>query len=342
MRTRLGSRLVLCLVVSAASLRAPVVSAQDDEPNDTAAAAATVALALGDSLSIAGSLGPSGADLDYYAIPMTERQILIATTKPTDGAFDIPDTVLVVYDTDGTTMIVSNDDAGSDFPAGGELGSTIRFRAAAAGTYYLSVTGCCGSAVGGYELLLGLTIEIAEATLDTDPANDGAAGADDLGIDGGGAVLHVATLEDRAQPPGDVDMYSVSLGAGDTLIAATVPFGGELDLPDTEIGVFDGVTWLVINDDGGDDFPAGEEVGSVVRFKAPSAGVYYLAISGFPDGGDDDALNGGHTEIGDYAFVASVVIPPGTPEIPTLSLTGLGALALLIGLAGWIVAGRRG
>ncbi len=107
MRTRLGSRLVLCLVASvAASLCTPVAFAQDDEPNNTAATASPVALALGDSLSIAGSLDPSGTDFDYYAIAMTERQILIATTKPDGGLFDIPDTQIRVVDIDGTTEIV--------------------------------------------------------------------------------------------------------------------------------------------------------------------------------------------------------------------------------------------
>ena len=340
MRTRLRSspphpnrgwaRLVLCLVASlAAALHAPPAIAQDDEPNNTPATASPVTLALGDALSIAGSLDESGTDFDYYAIAMTERQILIATTKPEGGVFDIPDTQIRVLDTDGTTEFVENDDAGNDFPEGNEYGSTIRFRAPAAGTYYLVVTGCCDQAdhgeSGGYELLVGLTIEITEPTLDTDPANDGAAGADDLGIDGGGAVLHVATLEDRAEPPGDVDMYSVSLGGGDTLIATTVPFGGVLDVPDTEMAVFDGVTWFVINDDAGERLPRGRRAGSTVRFKAPSTGVYYLVISGFPDG-DDDALDGDHTETGDYAVVASVVLTQEAPEIPTLSQTGLGAL----------------
>ena len=127
--------------------------------------------------------------------------------------FDLPDTQILVVDTDGTTEIFNSDDAGDDFPEGNEYGSTIRFRAEVAGTYYLVVTGCCSQAdhgeSGSYELLLGLTIEIAEPTLDTDPANDGTAGADDLGISGGGSVLHVAALEDRAEPPGDVDMYRV-------------------------------------------------------------------------------------------------------------------------------------
>ena len=356
MRTRLGSspphpnrgwaRLVLCLVASvAASLWAPVAFAQDDEPNNSAATASAVTLALGDSLSIAGALDSSGTDFDFYSVPMTERQILIATTKPEGGLFDLPDTQIVVVDTDGTTEIVDSDDAGDDFPEGSEYGSTIRFRAPVAGTYYLVVTGCCSQAdhgeIGDYELLVGLTIEIEEPTLDTDPANDGTAGADDLGIDGGGSVLHVAALEDRAEPPGDVDMYRVSLSAGHTLIATTAPFGGDFEIPDTQMAVFDGTTWFVINDDAGEDEPQGEELGSTVRFKAPSTGVYYLVISGFDDG-SDDVLDGEHTETGDYAFVASVVVSQEAPAIPTLSQTGLAALVLLIAVAGWVVARRRG
>ena len=287
MRTRVRSRLVLCLVASiAAALHSSVAVAQDDEPNNTPATASPVVLGLGDALSIAGSLDQSGTDFDYYAIAMTERQILIATTKPEGGVFDIPDTQILVVDTDGTTQLVDNDDGGTDFPQGSGLGSTLRFRAPLAGTYYLVVAGCCDAAnhgeSGGYELLVGLTIEIAESTLDTDPANDGTAGADDLGISGGGAILHVATLETRAQPPGDVDMYSVSLSGGDTLIATTVPFEGTLDDPDTMMSVFDGTEWFLFDDDSGSDFPENDERGSTIRFRAPELGHLLPGHLGLP------------------------------------------------------------
>jgi hypothetical protein len=345
MRTRLRSRLVVCLVAFvAAPLLASFALAQDVEPNDSSATASAVTLALGGSLSIDGNLDASGTDFDYYAIAMTERQILIATTKPVGGLFDDPDTQLLVYDTDGTTLIVDNDDAGTDFPEGSEYGSTIRFRAPQAGTYYLVVGGCCDDPshgeTGDYELMLGLTIEVAAKTVDTDPANNATGGADDLGISGIGTVLHVAELAPNAGGPGDVDMYRVALGLGDTLIATTAPFGGVLDVPDTQMGVFDGSTWFTIDDDAGDDEPEGEELGSTVRFKAPSPGDYFLVISGFDDA-DDGALDGDHTEAGTYAFVASVDSSLEAPEIPTLSQTGLGALVLLIVVAGWVVARRR-
>jgi hypothetical protein len=344
MRTRLRSRLVVCLVASiAASLLAPLAFAQDVEPNDSAATASAVTLALGGSFSIEGDLAASGNDFDYYAISLAERQILIATTKPVGGLFDDPDTQLLLYDTDGTTPIVDNDDGGTDFPQGNEYGSTLRFRAPQAGTYYLAVTGCCDDPThgetGDYELLLGSTIEIAAKTVDTDPANNATGGADDLGISGG-TVLHVAELVANGSGPGDVDIYSVSLGAGDTLIATTAPFGGDFDIPDTQMGVFDGSTWFTIDDDAGDDAPQGEELGSTVRFRAPSAGTYFLVISGFDDS-DDGVLDGDHGETGTYAFVASVVSSLEAPQIPTLSQTGLAALALLIAVAGWMVARRR-
>jgi hypothetical protein len=344
MRTRVRSRLVLCLVASVAISLCLPLHAQDSEPNDSAGSASPLALALGDSRSVEGSLDPSGEDFDYYAVAMTERQILVATTKPSGGVFDDPDTQLLLFDTDGTTQLLDDDDAGDDFPEGSEYGSTIRFRAPAAGTYYVVVTGCCDQAshgeVGGYELLVGLTIEISAETVDTDPANNAPAGADDLGISGAGTVLHVAALVDNEGGLGDVDMYEVVLGAGDTLIATTVPFGGDFEIPDTQMGVYDGTTWFVINDDAGTDLPTGDLLGSTVRFEAPSPGVYYLVISGFDDAGDD-ALDGDHGEIGDYAFVASVVNPLQAPEIPTLSQTGLAALVLLIAAAGWVVARRR-
>jgi hypothetical protein len=345
MRTRLRSRVGVCLVPAVlASLSGPAAFAQESEPNDSAATASAVSLGLGGSLSIAGSLAPTGTDFDYYAISLAERQILVATTKPEGGLLDIPDTQILLYDTDGTTQIVANDDAGTDFPDGNDFGSTVRFRAPLAGTYYLVVAGCCDTPthddVGSYELLLGSTIEIAAKTLDTDPSNDGTAGADGLGIGGGGSILHVAELVLDEGGPGDVDMYRVTLALDDTLTATTVPLGGILDVPDTQMGVFDGTTWFTIDDDGGDDSPAGDELGSTVRFRAPASGDYFLVISGFDDD-SDGALDGDHEETGTYAFVASVVTSAQAPEIPTLSPTALGLLVLLISGAGWVVARRR-
>jgi hypothetical protein len=328
---------VVWLLLSAAPWLA---LAQDAEPtNDTFSGAASLAVAEGEALVVRGSL--TAADDDYFSVALTERQVLQVMATPLINDFSIPDTYAVLFDTDGTTEIETSDDAGDDFPEGDEYGFLFRFRAPAAGTYYFAVTGCCALANhtedGPYALTVSVTIETAAPDLDTDPGNDTPAGADDLVLEAGDATLVIGEL--IAGTPGDVDFYAVELNAGEILSVFTTPLGGTFDDPDLELGVFelDG-TAFVINDDAGDDVPEGSELGSGVRFRAPTTGTYYVGVSAHNDE-DDDIFNGGHTDSGAYALTVSR-LNIQVLAVPAASTLALVALGLLLAGAGWLAVGR--
>ncbi len=106
----------------------------------------------------------------------------------------------------------------------------------------------------------------------------------------------------------DVDFLGLGpLIAGDVITAVTTPLeDGFFRVPDTILGVFNAAgVRLAFNDDAGPGF------GSAIRFLVPSAGDYFLAVSGFGDSG----FQGLHDEEGRYAFTVSLVpIPiPNTP-----------------------------
>lgn len=108
------------------------------EPNDTAAAANAMPCAT-DAYYASGSINPA-TDADFYAIPATAGQTLVFQTfmtadqsGPSGCSYaDASDTYIRFYDTDGVTLLASNDD--SDYYC-----SYLTYTVPATGTYYLSV-----------------------------------------------------------------------------------------------------------------------------------------------------------------------------------------------------------
>lgn len=351
MSVRTALRVALVLPVL---LWSTAVIGQDADPgNDTSAGALDSGLTAGSVVFIDGRL-VSGTDVDYYAVTMQGREVLIASTLPVGGTFDVPDTEIYLLDTDGSTVLVSDDDDGAhEAPGSGEqYGSTLRYRAPTSGTYYLVVTGCCSfgehGEVGSYRLLAAMVNEIATPSGDTDPANDTDAGADDLGILAPGAAFRVGELASFGArgASGDVDYYAVELSVGDQLVAATAPLDGlpsDFDDPNTELGVYDpNGFFAVLDDDSGTDQPSGSELGSVVRFRAQQDGVHYVVVSGDPDENSRglDDLDGDHTEVGRYLLAVGVQSDISVLEVPTMGMIGLTALVALLGLCGVLISRR--
>lgn len=87
--------------------------------------------------------------------------------------------------------------------------------------------------------------------------------------------------------PNDVDYWGVALTAGQTLLVITTPLDNLPNgyaVPDTIVDIrSSGDAVYISNDDAGRDFPAGLLRGSVVRFRAPSSGTYYIRVSGYND-----------------------------------------------------------
>ncbi len=109
-----------------------------------------------------------GGDVDFYSVFMNAGDILSAFTTPfagLPGDLGLPDTLLGVFDSSGT-LIAFNDDAGSDFLAGGApsaRGSAIRYLATTPGLYHIAVTGLGDDGFAGAHLeggLYGLTASL--------------------------------------------------------------------------------------------------------------------------------------------------------------------------------------
>jgi hypothetical protein len=147
---------------------------RDSAGNDRLAGADSLALA--GSVVGVGELDGRGGDIDFFRLELQQGQVLNAMTAPLEdlaGGFDTPDTILGLFDADGT-LLLSNDDAGdrlssrsSDSPAGGLFGSALRTLIRYDGTYYLGVTGYgdeqftgAHGQLGRYGLLVGAVPEV--------------------------------------------------------------------------------------------------------------------------------------------------------------------------------------
>ena len=125
--------------------------------NDGPATAIMLGLNLGGP-KIGTAVIASGTDVDYFGVEMKRGQILAAVTTPCEGFpndLSTPDTVLDLIGTNGATVLVSNDDAGTD-QLGNNRGSAVRYRATKDGRYFLRVKGFNASAIGRYALTAAL------------------------------------------------------------------------------------------------------------------------------------------------------------------------------------------
>jgi len=113
---------------------------------------------------------------------------------------------------------------------------------------------------------------------------------------------------------GDVDFLGLgALLAGDAITVVTTPLeDGAFGVPDTILGVFDSAgVRLAFNDD--DD--AGG-FASTIRFRVPSAGDYFVGVSGF----GDNLFEGLHDKQGAYVFLVSLD-PDTSAPTPTPTAT---------------------
>jgi len=154
------SRVLAALVVLIFTSQAGAVLTDEEPANDTIPAPMMI-FKTGDFTTAAGELVLDAGDIDFLGIAAlsTGDVVTVTTTPLDDAAFEIPDTIVGVFDdstTDPTTMILcrGNDTAnnGLDNCPGGDCpgyGSLCRYLITAPGDYYVGVTGFRPMTPGG-------------------------------------------------------------------------------------------------------------------------------------------------------------------------------------------------
>jgi hypothetical protein len=166
----------------------------------------------------------------------------------------LTDTTLSLYDTDGTTELVFNDDGGAG------LASLVNWQAPATGVYFLSVQAFSVTQTGTYQLI---------------GVEAGPLGEDDHGNSSSAAtsVESSFNVSGDIEAPSDVDWFSFTADAGNEY-----QFETTLNtLSDSTLILYgtDGAPELVFNDDGG------VGLASLITWQAPESGVYFLSVQGF-------------------------------------------------------------
>jgi hypothetical protein len=256
--------------------------ATDFDPfNDNTSGASFLNFARENIIIGRGELSPG--DLDYWGVNLSAGQSLLIVTTPLGNvpfSFNTPDTIVSVRNV-GDAALAANDDAGNDSGFAAIRGSVLRFRAPAAGTYYIRVEGFNGNQTGPYAIAFAdVTSSVADWS---ETFNDDLAFADVIPIAELGPSVGQAGTENPA-----VDFYSIDLNAGDIIIASGVPLANlptDWSIPNLNLIVYatDGATILLQSvNDLGDNFPFTSFLnngGATVRFRAPGAGRYHFLIT---------------------------------------------------------------
>jgi hypothetical protein len=223
----------------------------ETEPNDDMAGADVVA-----APDIIAAAMDTAGDYDWYAVAITGRAILTAETFAMPGA-DLIDTVLWIYDTDGTSVLATNDDKGTDYY------SLAIADLPDAGTYFVVVGSFADADVGEYLL----DINVALVTGESEP-NDAYGQAQ--------SVSPPISVLGAINPGGDQDWFAVTLSADDTIRAETMVSPGYTGM-DTILYLYDtdGSTVLTSDDDGGSG------TFSLYEHTVSAAGTYYVVVTGY-------------------------------------------------------------
>ncbi|MFP4145503.1 MAG: DVUA0089 family protein [Phycisphaeraceae bacterium] len=152
-------RHLLVAALAAVGLSAATASASiiETEPNDTLAEANAITITrTGGIWADAGvlSLDATAEDVDFFSLDLLADEALTLTTTPLGSSdFGDPDTMLGIFDGQGTLLDYTDDTDGSLTTTGDDsgLGSTLRFHASETGTYYVAVTGFNDANFNGIE-----------------------------------------------------------------------------------------------------------------------------------------------------------------------------------------------
>jgi hypothetical protein len=191
-------------------------------------------------------------DKDWYRIRLEEGQSYRFTVNSAEGAGALDDPLLRVIGPDG-------EEAGRDDDGGEGFNAYLEFTAAAAGNYFLEVSGFNENAVGAYVLTAN------EGDIPGDKETDAA-----LSPEGD-------MREGLLAPAGDRDWFRLPLTEGETVRIAldSSPTEG---VGDPLVAIYDAEGQPITQDDDG-----GEGLNAFLEFTAPAEGDYYVEARGFSE-----------------------------------------------------------
>jgi hypothetical protein len=291
-----------------------------------------------DSATFEGEIGDNGGvsaglDVDMYAVQMNAGDTLTVDVDTVDMYFfPVLDSGLRLFDAAGNELLFNDDQAAPDELAW-SADPYLTFTAAAAGNYYIGVSGSGNFEYDPFTSGSGLgegstgsyTINFSLATVPPE-ANDTLTTAMLTGLTTNtpGTVNYTGAIGDNPDfsPALDVDIYTVQLNAGETLIA-------DLDVAtdaflDAGFRLFDALgNEVAFNDNGA----ASDETISYdpfLAFTAIATGNYFLGVSGFDNFTYDPFIagsgDGGST--GEYTLTLTLS-PDIGDTIPTAYDIGL-------------------
>ena len=288
------------------------------EPNDTIATATAGLAANASDATFSGVVGDgvnAARDVDLFSVVLAAGQSVEATVRAAaDGS--ALDSFLRLFDATGR-QLASNDDFG------GSLDSRLSFLATAAGTYYVGVSGYGNtsySPVTGSGTAAGstgpYTVRLSRASPPLEP-NDSLAQATAV-VPQAGAASFSATVGDGAQVASDVDLFRVSLAAGQalTMDIAARTIGSQLD---SFLRLFDATGRELARNDDHEGW-----LDSYLVFTAPVAGTYFVGVSGYGNAQylPATAGSGRAGSTGSYRLDLAFTAAPQPPAPPTASVVG--------------------
>jgi hypothetical protein len=316
------------------TLNLTLVTPTADSEGDTIATALATGLGTGDgtythTATIGDGLYPL-KDVDLYQITASAGQLLTATTALPASGTAIPYTVLELFNSAGTQL--------GNYSSASISNTRIDYQFGAAGTYYIGVSGypyynpnIGGSGYQGYTGNYRLNLTLATPVADAEGDTIATALATGLGT-ADGSYTHTARIGDGLNPLRDVDMYQITVNAGQVVTANTsLPTGGAALY--TTLRLFDST--------GNQLFATSSYNSTHMDYQFATAGSYYIGISGYPDTSYNPNLAGTGTNgnRGDYTLNLTLTTPTADSAGDTLSTaqaTGLGPANGTFGVTGHI------
>lgn len=264
-----------------------------DTPGETLATAYEPTLTPGVQWTYNETIGNGlygNKDVDFYKVNLSAGQSLtVDIDTPYYGSLN---SYVRLFSSSGTQVAYNDDEDGGGYGYGygGSLDSLLSYTASSTGVYYVGVSGAlntsynvntAGSGIAGTTGTYTIKM-LASQPPSGDVPGDTLATAYVPTLTPGTQWTYNETIGNGLHGNKDVDLYKVNLLAGQSLtIDIDTPYYSYLN---SYVRLFNSYgTQVAYNDDeggGGYGYGYGGSLDSLLNYTAPSAGVYYVGVSG--------------------------------------------------------------